>query len=188
MHWTSYLRWRCWTWCRSQHPGLQGCVTRWGWCHHRSRTSGWYRTRQGWTGSRSDPPTPWTPGEKTYILLIKSLMITSVEDYIFVTHITAPVSKVKLRIRHFICFAATVIFIPASQRTHDAMITSLLRQNDVATSFWRNNDVIIAPGALWYTSLSLVRRRTKKGKWRVADLPTFIEISLFDGYGAIVIG
>ena len=35
------------------------------------------------------------------------------------------------------------IFIP-SQREHDAMITSLLRWNDVATSFWRNNDVIVA--------------------------------------------
>ena len=30
-----------------------------------------------------------------------------------------------------------------TQRTHDVMITSLLCQNDVATSFWRNNDVII---------------------------------------------
>ena len=30
------------------------------------------------------------------------------------------------------------------QRTHDAIITSPLRQNDVATSFWRNNDVVIA--------------------------------------------
>ena len=30
-----------------------------------------------------------------------------------------------------------------SQRTHDELITSLLRQNDVATSFWRNHDVII---------------------------------------------
>ena len=31
-----------------------------------------------------------------------------------------------------------------TQRTHDVMITSLLGQNDVATSYWRNNDVIIA--------------------------------------------
>ena len=36
-----------------------------------------------------------------------------------------------------------------SQQTRDATITSLLRQNDVATSFWRNNDVIIAPCAHW---------------------------------------
>ena len=35
------------------------------------------------------------------------------------------------------------------QRTHGTMITSLLRQNDVATSFWRNNDVMIAPHAHW---------------------------------------
>ena len=31
-----------------------------------------------------------------------------------------------------------------SQRTHGAIITSLSRQNDVAASFWRNNDVILA--------------------------------------------
>ena len=29
------------------------------------------------------------------------------------------------------------------KRAHDVTITSLLRQNDVATPFWRNNDVII---------------------------------------------
>ena len=28
-------------------------------------------------------------------------------------------------------------------------ITSLLRQNDVATSFWRNNDAIIASCVRW---------------------------------------
>ena len=37
------------------------------------------------------------------------------------------------------------------QRTQDAMITSLLRQNDVAT-FWRDNDVIITSCARWDTS------------------------------------
>ena len=31
------------------------------------------------------------------------------------------------------------------------IITSLLRQNDVATSFWRNNDVIIKPSVHWTT-------------------------------------
>ena len=30
------------------------------------------------------------------------------------------------------------------QRTYGTIITSLLRQNDVATSFWRNDDFIIA--------------------------------------------
>ena len=34
--------------------------------------------------------------------------------------------------------------IPCSQRTHDAIIKSLSGRNDVATSFWCNNDVIIA--------------------------------------------
>ena len=36
-----------------------------------------------------------------------------------------------------------------TQRTYDAIITSLLRQNDVAASFWRNNDVIIAARVRW---------------------------------------
>ena len=36
---------------------------------------------------------------------------------------------------------------PPSQRTHGVIITSLLRQNDVAASFWRNNDVTITPCA-----------------------------------------
>ena len=36
-----------------------------------------------------------------------------------------------------------------SQRTHDVMITSLLRQNDVAMSFWRNNDVVITSCVDW---------------------------------------
>ena len=33
--------------------------------------------------------------------------------------------------------------------THRAMIKSLLRQNDIATSFWRNNDVIVTPCVCW---------------------------------------
>ena len=37
----------------------------------------------------------------------------------------------------------------ASQRTDDAIITSLWRRNDVATSFRRHNDVIIALCAHW---------------------------------------
>ena len=37
----------------------------------------------------------------------------------------------------------------STQRWHGAKITSLLSQNDVATSFWRNNDVIIASCVRW---------------------------------------
>ena len=40
------------------------------------------------------------------------------------------------------------------QRTRDVIITSLSHQNDVATSFWRNNDVIITPCAHWVTFVS----------------------------------
>ena len=36
-----------------------------------------------------------------------------------------------------------------TQRTHDAIITPLLRQNDVTTSFWCNNNVIIASCVRW---------------------------------------
>ena len=37
--------------------------------------------------------------------------------------------------------------------TYNVLITSLLRQNDVATSFWRNNDVIIMPSVHWVLTL-----------------------------------
>ena len=36
-----------------------------------------------------------------------------------------------------------------TQRTHNTIITSLLHQNNIATSFWRNNDVIIASCVRW---------------------------------------
>ena len=35
------------------------------------------------------------------------------------------------------------IVVP-TQQTHDAMITSLLRQNDVVISFWCDNDIIVS--------------------------------------------
>ena len=46
------------------------------------------------------------------------------------------------------------------QRAHDAIITSLWRQNDVSTSFWRHNDVIFASCVRWVWSYSqaLLRR------------------------------
>ena len=44
---------------------------------------------------------------------------------------------------------ALPIDLSYTQRTRDAIIASLLRQNDVATSFWRNNDVIIARCVRW---------------------------------------
>ena len=33
--------------------------------------------------------------------------------------------------------------------THDVMLTSLFRQKDAATSFWRNNDVNITSCVRW---------------------------------------
>ena len=35
------------------------------------------------------------------------------------------------------------------QRTYDVITTSLLRQNDIATSFWRDNYIIITSFARW---------------------------------------
>ena len=52
-----------------------------------------------------------------------------------------------------------IMYMP-TQRAHDTMITSLLRQNDVATSIWRNNDVIIVScvrwEVLWYLLLQSI--------------------------------
>ena len=38
---------------------------------------------------------------------------------------------------------------PYLASVHDTITTSILRQNDVATSFWRNKDVIIAVCVRW---------------------------------------
>ena len=37
----------------------------------------------------------------------------------------------------------------ASQRTREAIITSSSRQNEATTSFWRNNDVVVASCVRW---------------------------------------
>ena len=49
---------------------------------------------------------------------------------------------------------------------HDVTITSLLRQNDVATSFWRNNDVIITSCVRW----DVKRFWRRSLKWLVPNL------------------
>ena len=48
----------------------------------------------------------------------------------------------------------TTIDIKMSQSSHDVMITTLWRQNDVATSFRRHNDVIIASCVCWEKATS----------------------------------
>ena len=50
--------------------------------------------------------------------------------------------------------------IKASHRTHDVIITLLLRKNDVVTSFWRNNDVIITACFRW----AIISRTPTKAK------------------------
>ena len=57
----------------------------------------------------------------------------------------------------FVCFVMVTqafldlcgTFTIPSQWTRDAIIASVLHQNNVAISFWPNNDVIIAPCVLW---------------------------------------
>ena len=46
-----------------------------------------------------------------------------------------------------------VVFFVVTQRARDALITSLLRQNDVAASFWRNSDVAITSYVRWMVCL-----------------------------------
>ena len=46
-------------------------------------------------------------------------------------------------------FNLTHVFRLHTERTYDVIITSLLHQNDVTTSFLRNSDVIITPGIHW---------------------------------------
>ena len=48
-----------------------------------------------------------------------------------------------------------------SSQKHGAMITSSLRQNDVATSFWRNNDVIITSGVRWKAEIADQQKLTR---------------------------
>ena len=62
------------------------------------------------------------------------------------------------RLYHYTCMWVPFLYLPQwprgvkihwSQRTHDVIITSLLSQNDVATSFWRNDNVIITSCVHW---------------------------------------
>ena len=55
------------------------------------------------------------------------------------------------------CIFAPVSLCLLTQRTYYAIITSSLRQNDVATPFWRNDDVINALYVRWKVSLALFR-------------------------------
>ena len=49
------------------------------------------------------------------------------------------------------------------KRTHGAMITSTLRRNDIATSFWRNDDVIIVSCSIWMAQVIGIVLRLRKG-------------------------
>ena len=48
-----------------------------------------------------------------------------------------------------------------TQRTHGVKITSLRRQNDITTSFWRHNYVIFKPCVRWVTVLFAIQIRGK---------------------------
>ena len=56
-----------------------------------------------------------------------------------------------------------------SQRTHDVIITSLLRQNDVATSFWRNNDVVITSCVRWVLGDGKSKQTTRQSECQCGE-------------------
>ena len=60
-------------------------------------------------------------------------------------------------------------YIIQAQRMHRAIITSFLRQNDVATSFWRKIDVIVA---------SYVRWEDFNGKFEKTEIPKTYHICM----------
>ena len=68
----------------------------------------------------------------------------------------------EIRTIPWIATAVCILYdFPASKRTHDAIIMSSLRKNDAATSFWRNNDALIASRvkAIVWTYVDKVPRR-----------------------------
>ena len=69
-----------------------------------------------------------------------------------------------------------------AQRTHDAVITSLLRQNDVATSFWRYNFVIIASCVRW------VVMRSMTGELPLCSAGRIITVQVFRLSGSPPVG
>ena len=66
-----------------------------------------------------------------------------------------------------------------TQRTREAIITALIRQNDVAVSFWRKNDVIIA----WCARCVFVyygRNRVSSDKMSTWFIREWFDITLKD--------
>ena len=83
----------------------------------------------------------------THAWVLQKRQVQSV-SIIFICQATVnPSSDRRLYIR------GTNLFITQWAGAHDAMITSLWCQNDVATSFWRHNDVVIASCVRWGTAL-----------------------------------
>ena len=80
---------------------------------------------------------------------------------------------IKLYLCTFRDLQPTYALLLHSQRTHDAKITSLWHQNDVATSFWRHNDVIIASCARWAGTCNILPQPQKVWRlWLVATTLT----------------
>ena len=68
------------------------------------------------------------------------------------------------------CNESTDFPYPTSADTWRSIITSLLRQNDVATSFWRNNDVIATLCVHWDRGATLEPRQYRllvKEPWSI---------------------
>ena len=68
--------------------------------------------------------------------------------------------------------------VTSPQRPQDAIITSLLRQNNVATSLWRNNDVICESRAHWIIVSAGARLFMKPITFCIALFPLDVVLTL----------
>ena len=73
------------------------------------------------------------------------------QDFSYITLISQHMPRT-----YMVRIAQHTEFAILPQRTHDVMIKSLLRQNDVATSFWRYDDVTITSCVRWGAKLHVL--------------------------------
>ena len=116
------------------------------------------------------------PANRGLFVLSVSLSIVSirVSSYWFVSH-------------HSAFLAIRCEFALASQRAHAAMITSVLRQSDVATSFWPDNDVIIVSYVLGCTVWLLGRNTLQYNAYRWHCSKQHVILDLTGSYGFVLV-
>ena len=85
--------------------------------------------------------------------LIFNMGITIPGKTVFLIETAPCFSWLPCQVLFYLCFILIILGACAvymrTKRTHDVILTSLLGQNDVATSFWRNNDIIITSCVNW---------------------------------------